>query len=160
MHKNKSQPPATCTATVHIIPPCRGRPTLYSTELALEICNRIAEGTPLTKICLSPDIPSYRTVLLWRAEKPEFLQLYKASREDAADTLADRIIELAELVLTGEVEANKARVAIDALRWTASKLKPKTYSEKVAVRHQTDAQIVITDQLPQWMQDQLAQTEA
>ena len=69
--------------------------------------------------------------------------------------MADRIIELADMVLTGDVEPNKARVAIDALRWTASKLKPKTYSERMALNHRTEAQVVLIDQLPEWMKNQL-----
>ncbi len=111
-------------------PSKQGRPTLYSETLAEEICLRIAEGAPLTKICKDGDMPGYTTVQRWRGDNPDFRAMYARAREDAADTLADEIITLARRVENGELNPHAGRVVIDALKWIASKLKPREYGER------------------------------
>jgi hypothetical protein len=78
----------------------RGRPSKYTSLIAERICERIAEGEPLTKICKDQQVPAYRTVLGWRVANKEFQHMYARAREDAADTLADQIRELAGLEVT------------------------------------------------------------
>ena len=56
---------------------------------------------------------------------------YARAKEDSSDALADDIQDIGDKVLTGEYEANNARVAIDAKKWIASKLKPKKYGDKL-----------------------------
>jgi|TARA_B100000315_G_C14370848_1_gene492879 hypothetical protein len=48
-----------------------------------------------------------------------------------ADAHVDLIMDTAMQVLNGEIEPNAARVAIDAMKWTASKLKPRTYGDRI-----------------------------
>jgi hypothetical protein len=63
-----------------------GRPSTYTSSIAEQICERIAEGEPLTKICRDEQIPAYRTVLGWRVANKEFSQMYARARLDAGDT--------------------------------------------------------------------------
>ncbi len=42
-----------------------GRPTLYSLEIALEICDRIADGESLVKICSDAKMPKKTAVYEW-----------------------------------------------------------------------------------------------
>ena len=42
----------------------------------------------------------------------------------------DKLDEIAEKVLTGEIGCNEARVAADIIKWSASKKKPKKYGDK------------------------------
>jgi hypothetical protein len=123
-----------------------GRPSTYTSSIAEQICERIAEGEPLTKICRDEQIPAYRTVLGWRVANKEFSQMYARARLDAGDTLADQIRELAGRVERGELEPNAGRVAIDALKWIASKLKPSA-SLEVTTRP--------VDHMPEWMKQEL-----
>ncbi len=133
-----------------------GRPSTYTSTIAAEICRRIAEGEPLVKICRDPAMPAYRTVLGWRVTNDEFAQLYARAREDAADTLADRICELAERVEKGELDAHAGRTAIDALKWVAAKLKPKVYGERSHLEVSGGLKVeTVKDHAPEWMRDQL-----
>ena len=113
----------------------KGRPSMYSDALAETICERIANGEPLKKICEDPAMPAYPTVLRWRANNEEFAKLYRVAREDAADTLADKIQTLADRVEKGELDPHSGRVAIDALKWIAAKLKPRTYGDRIQQEH-------------------------
>ncbi len=138
-----------------------GRPSKYTSHVAAEICRRIAEGDPLVKICRDPAMPAYRTVLGWRVKNDKFSQLYARAREDAADTLADRICELAERVEKGELEAHAGRTAIDALKWVASKLKPRIYVERAHLEVSGGLKVeTVKDHAPEWMQEMLAAPKA
>lgn len=108
-----------------------GRPSKYTPELAAEICEQIADGNSLRKICAASDMPARRTVEYWLRDKDDFLRQYARAREEQADFYADEIIEIADT----ETDSNIARVRIDARKWVASKLKPKKYGEKVQNEH-------------------------
>jgi hypothetical protein len=125
--------------------------------MAEQICERIAEGEPLTRICKDRQIPAYRTVLGWRVANEEFSHLYARARQDAADTLADQIRELAGRVEKGELEPNAGRVAIDALKWIASKLKPREYGDRsqIDVAASLDVTTRAIDHCPEWMREQI-----
>ena len=130
-----------------------GRPSGYTQEIAETICERIAEGVPLVKICKGKGMPAYRTVLRWRTEKEGFSHLYAQARGDAADTLADKIQDLAERVELGTLDYNAGRVAIDALKWIASKLKPKSYGDRQAIEHQGEVKMRPIDMAPEWLRE-------
>ena len=111
-----------------------GRPTLYSLEIALEICDRIADGESLVKIC---------SVYEWLLRYKEFADIYARAREDQADTLADEIHaisdELPQQIVDdkGKTRYDSAYVQwqknrVDARKWVAAKLKPKKYSDRIA----------------------------
>lgn len=105
------------------------RPTDYSIDRAAEICAHIAQGKSLKSYCLQEDTPHIATIYRWIAAHEEFRDLYARAREDQADTIADEIIDIADT----EPDHNKARVRIDARKWTASKLKPKRYGNEVEI---------------------------
>jgi len=125
-----------------------GRPSIYSDEIAMEICTRLAEGESLRTICDDEHMPSRRTVLYWLLDKDhaEFLRQYTLAREAQADHYAEEIIQIADTpqlgVKTktnedGEVETTEGdmiehrRLQVDARKWYASKLAPKKYADKL-----------------------------
>ena len=85
----------------------------------------------MAKICKLPQFPHITTHYKWIAGFPEYQEMIRAAREDQADTHADRIIEIAYETLAGVHKPEAARVAIDALKWIAAKMKPKVYGERV-----------------------------
>ena len=117
---------------------------LYSEAVAKEICERIADGESLRRICKDQHIPSTETVRKWLLEgvlhkdDPEnpyamFLGQYARAREDQADSYADKITDLAEWAVTADdrTQVEGVKVAIDALKWAAGKRKPKVYGDKI-----------------------------
>jgi hypothetical protein len=120
-----------------------GRPTLYSLEIALEICDRIADGESLVKICSDAKMPKKTAVYEWLLRHKEFAEIYARAREDQADTLADEIHaisdELPQQIVDdkGKTRYDSAYVQwqknrVDARKWVAAKLKPKKYSDRIA----------------------------
>lgn len=108
-----------------------GRPTEYSDTVFNTICDRLADGKSLKSICETNEMPSKATFYNWINNDKDLLDKYTRAKDDASDALADDIQDISDKVLNGEYEANNARVAIDAKKWIASKLKPKKYGDKL-----------------------------
>jgi hypothetical protein len=124
----------------------KGRPTGYSDELAAEICRRISLGESLQGMCAGEDLPTQTTVYRWLQQYETFREMYAQAREDQADFQADELVKLADeepLMIVddkGVSRVDSAWVAwqknrIDTRKWTASKLKPRKYGDKVGVEH-------------------------
>jgi hypothetical protein len=95
------------------------------------ICEQLAEGNSLVKILKKPKMPSYSTVMKWLRLNDDFAQNYARAREDSADNDFDNVRDIGEQVRQGLLDPSAARVAIDALKWTAGKMKPKKYGDKL-----------------------------
>lgn len=110
-----------------------GRPSEYSVEIADAICIRIAAGDSLADVLREDGAPGYSTVMQWLRAHPQFAENYARAREEQGEHDADQVGAIAKQVLTGAVDPQAARVAIDAYKWTAAKRKPKVYGDKVEV---------------------------
>ena len=107
------------------------RPGKYTNELADKICARIADGESLRTICAGKDMPAASTVHRWLAENQEFSEQYAHAREMQADAFAESIIRIADEVEPESAAVAKAKLQIDARKWTAAKLAPKKYGDKI-----------------------------
>lgn len=112
-----------------------GRPTTFKQSIADKICEGIACGEPLKAIVREKGMPAERTVYRWLKAEDGFRQQYAHAREDQGDADADAVVDIAKQVLKGRVPHQAGRVAIDALKWSAGKRKPKVYGERVDLNH-------------------------
>ena len=125
------------------ITPRIGRPTLFTEDMADEICSRIVQGESLNRICRDEHMPEVRSVYRWLRSNDSFCQLYTRAKEDQADTLADEIQDISDerpmlTIMTDDetvekldpVGINRNRLRVDARKWIASKLKPKKYGDR------------------------------
>jgi hypothetical protein len=141
-----------------------GAPSKFNQETADLICIMLSEGMSLRKI-LKADIegklPAQATIYQWLLRHPSFQEQYTRAREEQAETLADEIIDIAdeqpEIVVvtdkTGKVIEHKLDGAflqwqknrIEARKWTAMKLKPKKYGDRVAVEGVEGGAPIVTE---------------
>ena len=114
-----------------------GRPPLpFDQDIADKILEAISSGIGLVTFLTSDQrFPSYPTQMRWIRGNPEFAASYAQAREDMADADADKIADVAQAVLDGNLDPNAARVAIDAYKWSAGKRRPKRYGEKIEVEN-------------------------
>lgn len=126
-----------------------GRPSDYTPEIALTICERLVEGESLRSVCLHEDMPHRSTIFRWLEQHESFRDQYARAREAQADAFADEITHIADtpqlgvirkisedgVEVTEEDMLGHRRLQIDARKWIASKLKPKKYGEKQQVEH-------------------------
>lgn len=124
-----------------------GRPSLYTPELANDICERIASGQSVVDICANDGMPDKSTVYDWLASKPEFADLYARAREQQADRYFAETIAIADdgrndtqLDEEGNVRVdhdhiNRSRLRVDTRKWAAARLSPKKYGDKIQTEH-------------------------
>ena len=106
----------------------------FSQELADLICERLATGESLRKICLDEQMPAASTVWLWLDKNQAFSEQYARAREAQAEYYADEIVDISDEAIDNETAAS-ARVRVDARKWVASKLRPRKYGELVKHEH-------------------------
>lgn len=127
-----------------------GRPSKYTPDLAYIVCGLLAQGMSMREVGTLDGMPVPSTLFKWRAEIPEFSEQYEKAKEECADALVAQIMDIAnetpmivEYDDKGQPKATKLdsvgiarnRLRIDAIKWYASKLKPKRYGDKTAVEH-------------------------
>ena len=132
-----------------------GRPVVYGIDNPCwqKLCEQISEGKSLSTAIKSEGMPSYQLVMLMLRNNPEFRTMYEKAVESRADRLAEEIIELADQQIPDGLEGPMAsawvqqkRMQVDARKWVASKLKPKTYGDRIDVAV-TDNRISVMDAL-------------
>lgn len=120
------------------------RPSKFTPVLAERICAQLAQGLSLRKICEAADMPSADRVRVWLLKDAEFQAQYARARELQAEHYAEEIVEIADT----EEDAAKARNRIDARKWTAVKLLPKKYGDKVEVSGKVTLEQLVGASLP------------
>jgi hypothetical protein len=127
----------------------RGRPTLYTAEMADEILARLANGEPLKTICRDDHLPSASTVRGWVMDDREgFSGRYARAKDLGLEANADEIMELPD-DFTGETPGDiaKLRAQLDSRKWLLSKLKPERYGDSLKLTGQIDLTHKTDDQL-------------
>jgi len=123
------------------------RQSEFSQDVADRICERLADGESLRRICRDETMPAKSTVFKWLRNEPAFADQYARAREAQADTLADEIVEIADdgtndymaekeeedgFRYNGDAVA-RSKLRVDARKWVAAKLKPKVYGDKTLI---------------------------
>lgn len=121
----------------------------YNPEVALAIVERIAEGETLNDICKSgTGLPARSTFRRWVIAYPELSRAYSAAREVSAHSLEEEALDLARELKNPAgrkkltpTEIRALDVALDQLRWSATRRNPKVYSERGSINITVPIQI-------------------
>ena len=111
--------------------PKMGRPSIFTDELANEICERISLGRSLRSVCLDKDMPTKTTVMRWLDENEDFCDQYRRACEDRETTHFEEMLTIADEVLPETAEVARAKLRIDTRKWVLARMNPKKYSDKV-----------------------------
>jgi hypothetical protein len=130
-----------------VAPSTTGRPTTFNQKTADLICMMLSEGMSLRQILKADKagvLPAQSTVYEWLLRHPSFAEQYTRAREEQADTNADEILDIADEMppeytdKDGKTSLDQTYIAwqknrIEARKWTAAKLRPKKYGDRVAL---------------------------
>lgn len=105
----------------------KGGVSTYDPVICEMICERLAEGEPLIRICAEPGTPSVGTVFNWLKAHAEFREIYALAREVQGHVMFDAVGEVIDEATPQT--AYLAKVKIDGLRWQAGRLAPKSYGD-------------------------------
>ena len=121
----------------------------YTPEIFDTICERIGRGESLRAICREKDMPSTFSVMKWLTlpEKyPGLTEQYMRARELQADYWAEEILDVVhDKKLEDPNKLAHARAKIDVYKWTAGKLRPKVYNDRLIHAGDDDAPIVYAE---------------
>jgi hypothetical protein len=113
---------------------------------------RITEGKSLMSATKEAKM-SYATAMYQLRNNPELQKRYRSAIEERGDYLADELVDLSDEMPPADLDpqlinawVNRQRLRIDARKWTASKLRPKQWGDRVDVSV-THTQISITQAL-------------
>jgi hypothetical protein len=146
-----------------------GRKSIYTREIADDICARLAGGEGLATICRNDGYPCEGTVRGWVIDDVDGISArYARAREIQADVLAEQIVAISDeqSEVTREngekydPDVNRDRLRIDARKWYASKVAPKKYGEKIEVDAKIEARDVSVETLDAAIAKQLAKINA
>lgn len=115
--------------------PRTGRPPDYTPEIAAAICDQLATGKSIRQISQLTGFPPWDTIFGWLERYPEFARRYARARiaraharfESIGDTLAD--------MRRGDIDAQEARVEIEAIKWCCAKEFPTLYGDRQTIDH-------------------------
>lgn len=117
-----------------------GRPSIYTQELADEICKEISIGKSLRKVCEDETMPCLSTIFGWLRTNEQFLHQYERATDERTETQQEIILDIGDQAIKHAEEADaKAANAVvsayklkaDNLKWSMSKMKPKKYGDKI-----------------------------
>lgn len=125
-----------------------GRPTSYTVELGIEICETIASrGAGIRTICKeNPHFPNPDTIYQWMRKHKEFAERYAIAKKEQVHALVEDILEISDDSSGDTYEdengnerfnsefAARSRLRVDTRKWIASKLVPRLYGDNVLAR--------------------------
>lgn len=123
----------------------RGRPSIFTPELAATILGRLREGETLRAICRDEGMPVASTVILWTKTREDFAEQYARAREAGYNVMAEQTLEIADdssrdtytdddgNVRVDHEVVNRSRLRVDTRKWLLSKALPKIYGDKLDV---------------------------
>jgi hypothetical protein len=136
--------------------------TVYTDEIADQICDGLANARSLRSICCDPEMPSQSTVFRWLADDRflGFRERYARAREAQADAIFDEMLDIAddgsndwmerrrddgsvEEVLNHE-HIQRSKLRIEARKWMAAKLRPKVYGDRLEVEHAGGVSVTVS----------------
>jgi hypothetical protein len=137
-----------------------GRPSIYTKELAEEMCRLIANGMSVRELCRRDDMPGMSTFFEWAALKSDFAELYAKAKKAQVEFLGEELLDIADdgtndwlerlgddgkpigYAVNGE-HIQRSRLRIDTRKWVMAKLMPRKYGDKLET--ETTVNVVITD---------------
>ncbi len=125
-----------------------GAPSKYTEELADTICERLAAGESLARICKDKNMPNKETVVNWAiTNRNNFFMKYAQARHEQLWLYADEMLDIADNAgdhvgpgdftvspKTGRIIVNhdaiqRAKLKIDTRKWLLAKLLPAQFGE-------------------------------
>jgi hypothetical protein len=128
-----------------------GRPSIYTEEIATEICERIANGESSRSICKDEHMPFLSTMYRWllKPEHKSFCEQYEIACNVRAEHMFDELLEIADdgtndfvekefenghMKIEPQPEAiGRSRLRVDTRKWYLSKVLPKKFGDKLDV---------------------------
>lgn len=115
-------------------------------EMFEKIIDKIIEGMSVKKICSLPGFCSQSAFYVALEQNKNFQERYVQAKMIDAHIKNDEIIEIADDLSRDEYDrnaVNRARLRIDARKWSMSKAHPKKYGNNIEIESGEDSKITV-----------------
>ena len=119
------------------------------------VLKEIGNGSSLISAIKKPNYPTYDAVQRHMRSHPDIRRQYDEAIEIRADYLAETLIDISETPIPEGLDGpylsawiNQMKIKIETRKWTAAKLRPKAWGDKIDVSV-THTQISIVQALEQ-----------
>ena len=113
--------------------------------LAERICDRVALGESLARICSDSGLPSLEDVIRWEQEDPRFATALDRARKARAEVFLDQVLEIIDKLEHGDITAADAQVVIDGLKLLVECSDPEAYGPRKFIVIEGEITLILPD---------------
>jgi hypothetical protein len=161
------------TATPTAPQKTNGRPSKYSSAIAQEICEGLAEGTPLREICRRDHMPEWRTVYDWMRRDEALSTAIAHARDIGYDKMAEECLQIADTPMWGQKQVmtdqgtatttedmlGHRKLQIETRLKLLAKFNPKKYGDRAILAGDADNPLQINVQATEMFESILKNAE-
>ena len=110
--------------------------TKLTDAVKADILKRLHEGFSLRSACAANNVSH----CIWNdavSADPELANRYARAREDGIDAQAEEMHDLELQVLSGQLDPNAFKAAMDARKWRMGKQMPRKYGDSTRIEQKT-----------------------
>ena len=112
-------------------------------ETVERFLDAIRNGRSAAQACKLEGMPTSKTVGEWVKSDPEFARLYEIAKEERGNYYGELVAEISLAGLQGKYkDSAMLRAAIDGLKWTAARMAPKAFGDRMEVNHSAEGSYV------------------
>ena len=105
-------------------------------ETVEQFLDYIRNGRSCAQACRQPGMPSSKTIESWVKADSAFAAAYEQAKEDRGTYYGELVAEVALAGLQGKYkDSAMLRAAIDGLKWSAARMAPKAFGDRINVEH-------------------------
>jgi len=116
------------------------KPPIDPDDFVSIICEKVGEGMSLSAVCRIPGMPGRTTIHGWILKNPSFRAAYEQAVALRGELLAEELEEIADEPIPDDLDGpsrsawiQRQRLRVDTRKWSASKLAPKRYGDRVEI---------------------------
>ena len=114
-------------------------PSKKTPEIVGRFLEAIRNGRSAAQACKAEGMPSTQTILNWAESDPDFAAQYDKAKEERGNYYGELVAEISLAGLQGKYkDSGMLRAAIDGLKWSAARMAPKAYGDRMQVEHSAD----------------------
>ena len=112
-------------------------------ETVERFLDAIRNGRSAAQACKLEGMPTSKTVGEWVKSDPEFARQYQIAKEERGHYYGELVAEISLAGLQGKYsDSSMLRAAIDGLKWTAARMAPKAFGDRMEVNHSAEGSYV------------------
>jgi len=112
-------------------------------EVVEKFLEAIRNGRSAVQACKQEGMPTCKTVNEWVKNDAAFAAQYEKAKEERGNYYGELVAEVALAGLQGKYkDSSMLRAAIDGLKWSAARMAPKNYGDRMEVSHSAEGSYV------------------